>query len=188
LQVPLLGPDPIALCIGIVAIAAIFDATIPAHARLGIDIHTSHKSRLASRRLLLRTLMTETRKMHYVGLWYPLQRIPGFAPCCQASNNHKRVKSSFPQQMRHTGASSFTWSSAVQVDVSVPGKCLDFRRQIIRLQANRPSYAICAWIVVTVAAHIGQQNPFGIFTLQLCCELGDLYPWNDAVRPMLPVQ
>jgi hypothetical protein len=35
---PLLGPDPIAFCVGIVTIVAAFDATTPTHTGLGIDI------------------------------------------------------------------------------------------------------------------------------------------------------
>src|SRR5260370_23276730 len=37
-QIPLLGPDPIALCVGIETIVAAFDATRPMHTRFGIDI------------------------------------------------------------------------------------------------------------------------------------------------------
>ena len=37
-QKPLLRPDPIALCVGIVAVVAAFDATTPTHTRLGIII------------------------------------------------------------------------------------------------------------------------------------------------------
>jgi hypothetical protein len=48
---PLLGPDPIALCFGIVAIVAAFDATTPTHTRLGIDILSAIQQLLVSRAL-----------------------------------------------------------------------------------------------------------------------------------------
>src|SRR5258708_38276752 len=37
-RIPLLGPDPIALCVGIVTIVAAFDATRPMHTPFGIDL------------------------------------------------------------------------------------------------------------------------------------------------------
>src|SRR6266478_4587337 len=37
-RIPLLGPDPIALCVGIVTVVAAFDATRPTHTPFGIDL------------------------------------------------------------------------------------------------------------------------------------------------------
>jgi hypothetical protein len=48
-QMPYLGPDPIALCFGIVAIVA--DATTPRHTRLGIDILSAIQPLVVSRAL-----------------------------------------------------------------------------------------------------------------------------------------
>jgi hypothetical protein len=77
----------------------------------------------------------------------------------------KSAKSVLSQHKRHTGASRFARSSAVQVDVFIPGKCFDFLREVIRLQSNRPSNAVGTRIVVTVTAHIGQQNLSCILSL-----------------------
>lgn len=94
--------------------------------------------------------------MHDVVRRHPLYRIPGFAPCGQPADNHERVKSPFPQQVRHTGAGRFARSSAIQIDVFVSRKYFDFLRKIIRFQPNRSLNARGARIVVAVAAHIGQ--------------------------------
>jgi hypothetical protein len=40
-QLPLLGPDPIAFCVGIVTIVAAFDATTPTHTGFGFDVHSA---------------------------------------------------------------------------------------------------------------------------------------------------
>src|SRR5258708_38704230 len=37
-RIALLGPDPIALCVGIVTVVAAFDATRPTHTPFGIDL------------------------------------------------------------------------------------------------------------------------------------------------------
>jgi hypothetical protein len=50
-QMPLLGPDPIALCVGIVPIVAAFDAATPTHTRLGIDILSAIQPVVVSRAL-----------------------------------------------------------------------------------------------------------------------------------------
>src|SRR5215469_2098644 len=133
-------------------------------------------------------LSAERRKMHEVAGRYSLDRIAGSTPGSQATNNHKCTKSLLPQQMRYTSARGFAWSSAVQVDVFVPRKFFGLFRQIIRLKSNRASNAVGMRIVVTVAANVDNQNLFCILCLQLRGQLGDLYPWNDAVRPVPPVE
>src|SRR5260370_2021835 len=47
----LLRPDPIALCVGIVAVVAAFDATTPTHTRFGIDILSAVQPVVVSRAL-----------------------------------------------------------------------------------------------------------------------------------------
>ena len=48
---PLLGPDPIAFCVGIATKVAAFDATTPTHTRLGIDILSAVQPVVVSRAL-----------------------------------------------------------------------------------------------------------------------------------------
>jgi len=50
-QNSLLGPNPIALCVGIVTIGAAFDATTPTHTRFGIDILSAIQPVVVSRAL-----------------------------------------------------------------------------------------------------------------------------------------
>ena len=50
-QISLLGPNPIALCVGIVTIGAAFDATTPTHTRFGIDILSAIQPVVVSRAL-----------------------------------------------------------------------------------------------------------------------------------------
>ena len=50
-QMPLLGPNPIALCVGIVTIVAAFDATTPTHTRFGIYILSAVQPVVVSRAL-----------------------------------------------------------------------------------------------------------------------------------------
>ena len=50
-QKPLLRSDPIALCVGIVAVVAAFDATTPTHTRFGIDILSAVQPVVVSRAL-----------------------------------------------------------------------------------------------------------------------------------------
>jgi hypothetical protein len=56
---------------------------------------------------------SKSRKMHYIGLWHSLERIPGFAPCSQSAGNHKRFKSLLAQEMSYAGARCFSAACAV---------------------------------------------------------------------------
>ncbi len=103
-------------------------------------------------------LATEGREMHEVARRHRFDRISGFAPGREAAHDDKRVESLLPQQMRHTGAGGFARSSTVQKDVLVPGEFLEFLGEIIGLDSNRAGDAGGAGIVVTVAAHIDEQN------------------------------
>ena len=105
-------------------------------------------------------LSAESRKMHQVGLRYRLYRIAGFAPRGEAAVDHKGAESLLHQLIRHTGAGRFVGSSAVEIDVFIPGETFDFLGEVIRLQSNRAANAVGTGVVVTVAAHVGQQNLF----------------------------
>jgi hypothetical protein len=74
--------------------------------------------------------------MYQIVIGDRLDGLTGFAPSREAADNHKGVESLLAKQMRHTGAGGFALSSTVQVDVLVLGKCLDFLRQVIRLDAD----------------------------------------------------
>lgn len=50
-QIPLLGHDPIALCVGIVTIVAAFDTTTPTNTRFGINILSAIQPVVVSRAL-----------------------------------------------------------------------------------------------------------------------------------------
>jgi hypothetical protein len=69
--------------------------------------------------------------MHYTGLGHSLERIPRFAPGCQAAYDDKCLKSPFPQKMRHAGARRFLLASAVQVDVLVSREECYFGAEIV---------------------------------------------------------
>ncbi len=103
-------------------------------------------------------LTTEGRETHEVARRHRFDWISGFAPGREAAHDDKRVESLLQQQMRHTGAGGFARSSTVQKNVLVPGEFLEFLGEIIGLDSNRAGDAGGAGIVVTVAAHIDEQN------------------------------
>ena len=92
--------------------------------------------------------------MHKISRGHRLHGVAGLTPRGQASNDHERVESLFPQQVRHTGAGGFALSSTVEIDVFVLGERFDLIRKVIRLDSNRASDASSAWVVVAVAAHV----------------------------------
>ena len=67
-----------------------------------------------------------------------LQRKTCFPPCCQTAPYDERVESLLPQQKRHPGARGVARSSAVQVNVLVPGQEFHFLRQLVGLQRSDP--------------------------------------------------
>jgi pimeloyl-ACP methyl ester carboxylesterase len=86
-----------------------------------------------------------------------------------------------------TGARGFAQSSTVQVDVLIPGKPRDFLREIIRLNSNRASDSGSAGIVVTVTAHVDEQDVLRPFRLQLFGQFNHLNSWHNAVNAIFPV-
>ncbi len=90
--------------------------------------------------------------MYEIAVWNSLHRLAGFAPGDQPTSNHKSFETLFPQEICHTGARYFALSSAVKVDVLVPGKFRDFLGKFVRLDSNRTSYPRGTGIVVTMAS------------------------------------
>src|SRR6185312_6652736 len=64
----------------------------------------------------------------------------------------------------------------------------NFVGEIIGLDANRALDSRGAEIVVSVAAHVDQQNLAWACRLQLAREFGDLDSGHNAIRAMLPVE
>src|SRR5579863_3993072 len=126
--------------------------------------------------------------MNEVGLRDRLDGFAGLAPGCQAAHDDKRVESLLAKQMRHTGAGGFALSSTVEVNVFVLGEVLDFAGKVIGLDANGALDSRGSGIVVTVAAHVDQEDFSRTHGLELARQFGNLDPGHDAVRPMLPVQ
>jgi hypothetical protein len=81
--------------------------------------------------------LTKRRQLHQVILRNRLNRLPSLAPGRKSADNDERVESFFPQQVRHPGAGRFARSSAVQINVLVPGKVLDLFLKIVGLYADR---------------------------------------------------
>ena len=104
------------------------------------------------------TRAAEGGKVHEIGLRDRLDGLTGLAPGGQTTHDDKRVETLLAQQMRHTGAGGFALSSAVEVDVFVFRKSFDFVGEVIGLEANRALDPRGAGVVVTVTAHINQQD------------------------------
>lgn len=105
--------------------------------------------------------------MHEVGLRDGLNGLTGLAPGGQTTNDDKRVESLIKQQMRHTGAGGFALSSTVEVDVFVLRKSFDFVGKVIGLEANRTLNSRGTGVVVTMTAHIDEQDLSWTYRLQL---------------------
>ncbi len=82
-------------------------------------------------RLVANQGLTKGRQLHQVIFGHRLQRLSCFTPGGQSADDHERVESFFPQQMRHPGAGRFARSSTVQVNVLVPGQVFDFLLKIV---------------------------------------------------------
>ncbi len=80
--------------------------------------------------------LTERGQLYQIVLGNRLSRFPGLAPRGQSTDDHERVESFFPQQMRHPGAGRFARSSTVEINVFVFWKILDFFLQIIGFDAD----------------------------------------------------
>ena len=102
-------------------------------------------------------------QLYQIVLRNRLHRFAGFAPGSQSADNHERVESFFPQQVRHPGAGRFARSSAVEINVLVLGKVLDLFLKIVGLDADRALDPRSSRIVVAVAADVDDQHPACIF-------------------------
>ncbi len=80
--------------------------------------------------------LTKRRQLHQIVLRNRLHRLPGLAPGSQSADNHERAESLFPQHVRHPGAGRFARSSAVQINIFVLGKVLEFLLKIVGLDAD----------------------------------------------------
>src|ERR1035438_6394760 len=83
------------------------------------------------RRLTTTDGSIKRRQLHQIVLRNRLDRLAGLAPGSQSADNHERVESFFPQQVRHPGAGRFARSSTVKIDIFVLGKALDLFVEII---------------------------------------------------------
>src|ERR1700678_1504846 len=92
--------------------------------------------------------LAKCRQFYQIVLRNRLQRFAGFAPGCQSADDHERVESFFPQQVRHTGAGGLACSSTVKINVFVFGKVLDLFIKIVGFDADgafdpgRPSVVV----------------------------------------------
>ena len=103
----------------------------------------------------------ERRQLHQIILWHRLKMPSGLPPRRQTAHNHERVKSLFPQQVRHPGASRFACSSTVKINVLVLGQILDLLLEIVGLDADRAGDPLGTNVVVAVAAHVNDQHSVG---------------------------
>ncbi len=78
----------------------------------------------------------ERGQHHQVTLRHNFKRKSGFAPGGEAADHHVRVKSFFPQYVRHTGAGGFAHSSAVEVDLLVARQIVEHIAQAVGLDAD----------------------------------------------------
>ena len=108
-------------------------------------------------------VLRKRRQVHYIVNRYRFNRLSRLSPCAQASDDHERVESMFPQHVRHTGAGGFARSSTVDINVFVLGQQLELLLQVIRFQPNRSLDAGRAGVVVAMTAYIDQQNVFRLF-------------------------
>ena len=75
--------------------------------------------------------LTEGRQMDQIIVRHRLQGFPSFAPCGNATYDHKRVEASLSQHVRHPGARGLALSSTVNVDVLASRQELDLFIQIV---------------------------------------------------------
>jgi len=91
-----------------------------------------------------------------------LQVSSRLAPGSESADDHERVKSFFPQQMRHPGAGCFAHSSTVKIKILVLGEVLDFLLQVIGFDANGANDALGSRVVIAVAANVHNLHVAGI--------------------------
>jgi hypothetical protein len=107
------------------------------------------------------TLSSKHRQLDDIIAGHGFHRLPCLSPCAQSTGDHEHLESFFLQQMRHPGARGFACSSAVEINLPLLGKVLDLLLETIGLDANRSGNALGVGIVISVAAHIGNQDAVG---------------------------
>lgn len=105
--------------------------------------------------------LTEGRKFNQVRRGDRFGGQASLTPGAKTTRDHIRIESVFFEEQRHTGASSFAQSSAVEIDVLILGQHLDFFREVVGLKSNGASDALRGSVVVTVAADIGDNDIVG---------------------------
>ncbi len=108
-------------------------------------------------------MLTECGQLDQVVFRDYFHRLASLTPSRQSADDYERVEAFFPQQVRHPGAGRFARSSAIQINIFVAGKVLDFFLKIVGLNANGVLDARSAGIIIAVAADIDDPYTVGIF-------------------------
>jgi hypothetical protein len=102
--------------------------------------------------------LRKRRQLYQIILGNPFHRLSSLAPRSQSADNHERVESFFPQQMRHPGAGRFARSSTVEIYVLVLGKVLDLLLKIVGLDPDRAFDPGSPGVVISVAADVDDEH------------------------------
>lgn len=97
-------------------------------------------------------------QLDYVFVRNGLDSMASFAPGAQTPADYKDLESLFLQYLRHTGASGFARSSAVEINLALFGKPLHFLFNVVRFKADGTCDPLGIGVVITMAANIGDQN------------------------------
>lgn len=106
-------------------------------------------------------VLLEAGQHHQVVLRYLLGRQAKLAPCAQTAYHHRCVEAFLTNQMRHTGAGGFVQSSTVQIDICALRHAVQKLLKVVRLDTHGALDAHSFFVVVAVAAHIGNHNLAG---------------------------
>jgi hypothetical protein len=104
--------------------------------------------------------LAEGWQLQQIIFWDLLNRLSGFAPSRESSGDDKGAKALFSQKPRHTGAGGFARSSTVKINVLVVREVVQFFSQLIRLDANGARNPLSAGIVISMAAHVSENDLF----------------------------
>src|ERR1035438_6937915 len=133
------------------------------------------------RRLTTTDGSIKRRQLYQIVLRNRLDRLAGLAPGSQSADNHERVESFFPQQVRHPGAGRFARSSTVKINVLVLGKVLDLFLKIVGLDADRSLDPGSPRVIVAVAADVDDQHAPGISRSQTRGQFLHLNPRHHSI-------
>jgi hypothetical protein len=100
--------------------------------------------------------------MDQIVLGNGFERLSSFAPSGEAANDHECIESLLPQQVRHPGARRFSCSSAIDINIFVPGQRLDFLPEAVRFETDRALNPRGSRIVVAMAANIDHDGTLGV--------------------------